>query len=140
MKITSYLSIDDREIKIKFTRSSGPGGQNVNKVSSAVELYFNIYDSKSIPPGIKVRLIKKLKGQIHKDGHLILKSDKFRMQTLNRKEALSRFKKIITEALIDPKHRIPTKPSVSSAARRLENKRFAGKIKKNRKVLLPDFM
>lgn len=140
MKIANNLSIHDSEIKLKFTRSSGPGGQNVNKVSSAVELNFNLYDSKSISPEIKARLANRLKGQLNNDGHLILKSDKYRMQNLNRKEVTERFKKIMIEALKKPRPRIPTKPSMSSVARRLSNKSFTGKLKKNRKIILSDLI
>ena len=140
MKITNNLLINEGEIKFKFTKSSGPGGQNVNKLSSAVELYFNIYESTSISSEIKTRLVHKLKGQITRDGLLVLRSDKHRLQNLNRKEVKERFKKIMIQALKKPKTRIPTKPSMSSSLRRLENKRFTGKLKKNRKTNLSDFI
>ena len=140
MKINDYITIDDDEIKFKFVRSSGPGGQNVNKVSSAVQLSFNVADSDSIPSEIKERIKEQLKGQITKDGLILLKSDTHRAQNLNRKDVINKFKMIINKASRKRKRRIPTKPTIKSVTKRLRDKKFLGNLKRKRRKPVMDHL
>ena len=138
MEIIKNLTIDDSEIKFKFTRSSGPGGQNVNKTSSAVTLCFDITESKSLSVQTKKRLLNNLRRQLTKEGQLIMRSDKFRYQNLNRSDVANKFKNTIVKALKIPRRRIPTMPSPGSQKTRLENKRLKGIVKKNRRLQSSD--
>ncbi len=129
INITTDISIDEKEIKLDFIRSSGPGGQNVNKVSSAVHLRFNIYGSPSLPDDVRERLILLAGKRINEEGMLIIKAGRFRTQNQNRQDAIERLIDLIREATIKPKKRFKTKPSVTSKKRILEDKRHRSKIK-----------
>ena len=138
MRITPAFDIDELELEERFVRSSGPGGQNVNKVSTAVELRFNLAANTSIPDYARAKL-KRLAGRrLTLDGVIIIQADRFRSQEQNRSDARERLKDLIAEALIVQKKRIKTKPSRSAKERRVDSKTTRGHVKKlrSRKVEL----
>ena len=132
MRINQTFDIDDNELEERFVRSSGPGGQNVNKVSTAVELRFNLAANTSIPPPAKARLAKLAGRRLTDDGVLIIQADRFRTQEMNRSDARKRLTDLIAEALIAPKPRIKTRPSRASKERRIKAKTVRGGVKKMR--------
>ncbi len=132
MRINGTLDIDDNELEERFVRSSGPGGQNVNKVSTAVELRFNLAANTSIPAAAKARLVKLAGRRLTDDGVLIIQADRFRTQEMNRSDARKRLTDLIAEALIAPKPRIKTRPSRASKERRIKAKTVRGGVKKMR--------
>tara|TARA_R110000868_G_scaffold37619_4_gene132865 strand:- start:16987 stop:17397 length:411 start_codon:yes stop_codon:yes gene_type:complete len=121
------------ELSFKAVRSSGSGGQHVNKVSSKIELTFNLADSSTLSDSQKARLIKKLSSRLTNDHVLILQCDESRSQHKNKQEAIKRFLEIIENGLIVPKRRIPTKISKSAIKKRLKAKRNLSEKKINRK-------
>ena len=131
--VNSNISIDEKEIKLDFIRASGPGGQNVNKVASAVQLRFDVEGSSSLPDKVRARLVLLAGRRITDDGILIIKAERFRMQALNRQDAINRLTGLIREALKEPKIRRKTKPSASSKRRMLDGKRHRSNLKKLRK-------
>ena len=134
IQITPKLAINDNEFEIDFVRASGPGGQNVNKVSSAVVLRFDIPNS-SLPVDVQQRLRKLAGKRITEDGTLIIKAQQFRTQERNRQDAIDRLVELIQQAVIPPKVRIPTKPTRASQMRRVESKRRRSEIKQARRVV-----
>ena len=131
--ITNDIALDENELHLEFVRASGPGGQNVNKVSSAVQLRFNVPQSACLSPEIKERLIKVAGRKISADGTLIIQARRFRSQEQNRVDAIHRLVALIQKAAVVPKIRRKTKPSASSRERRLKNKRQRGQVKQKRK-------
>jgi len=131
--INPEISIDEKEIKLDFIRASGPGGQNVNKVASAVQLRFNVEGSSSLPDKVRARLVLLAGRRITDDGILIIKAERFRTQSLNRQDAINRLAGLIREALKEPKIRKKTKPSASSKRRMLDSKRHRSKLKSLRR-------
>ena len=132
IQITPAISIDESELEESFVRASGPGGQNVNKVSTAVELRFNVEASPGLPGPVRARL-KRLAGQrLTNDGILIIKADRFRSQERNRDDARERLVRLIERAAVAPKPRIKTRPTKASKERRLKQKGRRGEIKKMR--------
>ncbi|MEE8540806.1 MAG: alternative ribosome rescue aminoacyl-tRNA hydrolase ArfB [Desulfobacterales bacterium] len=129
--ITKTIAIQENEIESKFMRSPGPGGQNVNKVSSAVQLRFNVLNSPSLPEGVRRRLLKS-DYRITAAGILIINAHRFRSQELNRKDALNRLIVTIRKAVWIPKPRLKTRPSLSSQRKRLARKHRHSTIKKTR--------
>ncbi len=122
------------EILFKATRSGGPGGQNVNKVSTRVELRFNVYASEVLTLQEKALISRKLKSKLTGSGDLIVTSQSERSQLMNRKKAEEKFYKLLASALTEKRKRKPTKPTEASKKKRLENKNQRGEIKKLRKV------
>ena len=132
LKITDQISLDERELEERFVRASGPGGQNVNKVSTAVELRFDVLGSPSLPEGVRVRLARLAGRKLSDEGILIIRADRFRTQERNREDARERLTELIRQATVVPKRRVPTKPSRASKARRRDDKKKRGRVKRLR--------
>ena len=130
--ITRTITVDESEIKESFVRSSGPGGQNVNKVATAVQLRFDVANSRSLPEEVKMRLISLAGNQITEDGMLIIDARRFRTQGRNREYAADRLVEIIRNAAQRPKIRRRTRPTKASKIRRLESKRRVAESKRLR--------
>ena len=130
--ITTRLSIDDREVDERFVRASGPGGQNVNKVSSAVRLRFDVRASPSLPPDVKARLERLAGNRMTGEGVLIINAQRHRTQERNRADALERLVALVREAAIPPVPRRETKVPRAERRRRREHKRRRGLVKKLR--------
>jgi ribosome-associated protein len=129
LRITDTISIDESEIEESFVRSSGPGGQNVNKLSTAVQLRFDVRRSPSLPNDVAIRLMRLAGRRMSKDGVLVLVAQNHRTQERNRAEALERLVALIQEAAVKPKPRRPTKPTAASRERRVEGKKRRSGIK-----------
>ena len=132
LKISEKVTIPSREIEISAVRSTGAGGQNVNKVASAIHLRFDIKAS-SLPYFYKHKLLQLKDSRISQDGVIIIKAQQFRSQLQNREDALRRLQKLIKSVLIVKKRRIKTKASKSAKRRRLDNKAKRGQLKASRR-------
>ena len=135
--ITSGVAIPDSEIEFTAVRSQGPGGQNVNKVSSAIHLRFDINQS-SLPDVFKQRLLKISDQRISKDGVIVIKAQTTRSQEKNRAEALERLQQLLVQVTYTPKVRRPTRPTKGSQKRRMDKKTQHGKQKSLRSKISPD--
>ena len=133
IEITPSFSIDENELQFSFVRSSGPGGQNVNKVATAAQLKFDVVHS-SLPDEAKDRLTQLAGKRISNEGILLIEARKYRTQEQNREAAISRFVDLVRRALQKPKARKKTKPTAASKAKRLEQKKQRGEIKKLRQT------
>jgi ribosome-associated protein len=123
VEITASVSINDDEIQIDFIRASGPGGQNVNKVSSAAQLRFDIWNSASLEPDVKARLVQLAGARVTEGGVLIIEARRYRTQEQNRLDALQRLVSLVLKALEKPKTRRKTRPTLASKQKRLQAKR-----------------
>ncbi len=132
--ITRTLSIDEKEIKLHFVRASGPGGQNVNKVASAVQLRFDVVNSLSLPGDVRMRLLRLAGKRITQEGILIIEARQYRTQERNREDALGRLVDLLRKATEKPKLRKKTRPTKAAKERRIESKKLRGSVKKMRKT------
>jgi len=133
IRVTDNIIIDEKEIKEDFIRSSGPGGQNVNKVATAVHLRFDVRNSPSLPDDVRLRLIRLAGRRLTGEGILIIKAGRFRTQDRNRQDAINRLEDLIRKASVIPKARRKTRPTLLSRKRRMEGKRRRGDIKRARR-------
>jgi len=134
IRVTGAISIDEGEIHLQFIRASGPGGQNVNKVATAVQLRFDMAHSPSLAEAVRERLNHLAGKRMTKDGYLLVDARRFRTQEQNRKDAVTRLIDLIRQAAQRPKIRKKTKPTRASQERRLESKHRRGKIKHLRRA------
>ena len=132
IRVNAQIQLDPREIQEEFVRASGPGGQNVNKVSTAVQLRFDVTHSPSLPEPVRDRLITLAGRRLTQDGVLILSAERYRSQRRNRDDALERLIALIREACQAETPRRPTRPTLASRKRRLEGKQRRGETKKLR--------
>ena len=137
IQINSQIEIDEEEIQENFIRSSGPGGQKVNKTSSAVQLRFNVIHSTSLPIEVRERLKHIAGNRITSEGELIIEANEYRSQERNRQEARRRLVQLIRQAARRPKARKRTKPTAASQKRRLEEKRRHSEKKRLRRNIPP---
>ncbi len=133
IEVTPEISIEERELDWEFIRASGPGGQRVNKVASAVQLRFDIVNSPALPEPVKQRILRHEGKKVTQDGVLIINARRFRSQDKNRQDAIERLINTIRNAAVEPKLRRATKPSPGSRMRRLEIKRRQSVKKRLRK-------
>ncbi|MGE5464048.1 MAG: alternative ribosome rescue aminoacyl-tRNA hydrolase ArfB [Syntrophothermus sp.] len=131
IEITPSFSIDESELQFAFVRSSGPGGQNVNKVATAVQLRFDINHS-SLPMEVKERLKHGAGNKITGEGELLIEAKRFRNQEQNREDALNRFIELIQHAFVKPKARTKTKPTKAAREKRLKEKKQRSEVKRMR--------
>jgi ribosome-associated protein len=139
IQITSSVSLSDEELSFDFIRASGPGGQNVNKVSTACQMRFNVRSSPSLQPEVKERLIKLAGNRVTEDGILLIEAKRYRTQEQNRFDAIARLTALIQQALVVPKIRRRTRPTRSSSAARVDLKVQRGAIKRTRRYKPEDW-
>ena len=132
IEITQDIILDENELQFEFVRASGPGGQNVNKVSSAVQLRFDVRNSPSLPEAVRERLLLLARNRVSEQGVLVIEARRFRTQEKNRQDALDRLVNLIRGAAEKPKIRKKTGPTEAARRRRLEAKRRRGEIKRVR--------
>ena len=132
LQVTPQLAIADEELVERFVRSSGPGGQNVNKVASAVELRFDAAQSPSLPEDVRTRLLARRDRRITDEGVIVISAQRFRTQERNREDARERLAALVLAATVAPVKRVATRPTRASKERRLTGKRERSQVKRNR--------
>ena len=132
IRVNAEIGIDEREIEESFVRASGPGGQNVNKLSTAVQLRFDVRSSPSLPEDVRERLERLAGSRLTRDGVLVINAQSHRTQGRNREDALDRLVELIRRAAIAPRPRRPTKPTKASRERRIEAKKRRAGLKLRR--------
>lgn len=137
IQVTRGIRIDERELEERFTCAPGPGGQNVNKVSTAVQLRFDVIRSASLPEEVRERLIRLAGSRISTDGVLLIDAHRYRTRERNRQDARGRLLHLLQQAAAQPKPRKPTRPTLASQRRRLEHKRAHAETKRLRGSLGP---
>ena len=130
--VTASLVLDERDLEERFIRASGPGGQNVNKVSTAVELRFRLGGFTELPDDVRARLEGLAGRRLTLDGEIVIRADEHRTQDRNRAEAQARLVALVKQATIRPKPRVKTKISKAQKAKRVDNKTRRGDVKANR--------
>jgi ribosome-associated protein len=134
IRVTGKIAIDEREVTESFVRSSGPGGQNVNKLATAVQLRFDVRRSPSLPPDVRARLERLAGARLTREGVLVITAQRHRTQGRNRQDAIDRLIALIRRAAIPPVPRRPSKPTAASRERRLEGKKRRGGLKELRRA------
>jgi len=130
--VTPEIAIDEREIRFEFIRAAGPGGQKVNKSSSAVQLRFDVIGSPSLPDEVRFRLMTLAGRRLSEEGVLVIEAKRFRSQDRNRQDAVDRLCSLIRQASRKPRRRKPTRPSIAARERRLQEKKRRSALKKQR--------
>jgi ribosome-associated protein len=133
IRVTAHIALDEREISEDFVRASGPGGQNVNKLSTAVQLRFDVRHSPSLPPDVRTRLERLAGSRLTRDGIIVISAQRHRTQPRNRQDALDRLIDLIRQAAVAPVKRRPTKPTRASRERRIEGKKRRSGVKRLRR-------
>ncbi len=136
--VTTNITLSDNEIKVSFTHASGPGGQNVNKVATAVKLTFDIVNSPSLPQDVKKRLQALGGRRVTKEGALIIDARRYRTQERNRQDAVDRLVSLVRNAASKPKPRKRTRPTRASREKRIQSKRNRSVVKQMRQAVNPD--
>jgi ribosome-associated protein len=134
LRVTAHISIDEREIEEQFVRASGPGGQNVNKLSTAVQLRFDVRHSPSLPDDVRARLERLAGSRLTRDGVLVIIAQRHRTQARNRQDALERLLDLVRRAAVAPVRRRPTRPTKAARERRIEGKKRRAGIKRLRRA------
>jgi ribosome-associated protein len=132
--ITDRCSVPESELQVSFIRSPGPGGQNVNKVSTGVQLRWDVAHTTALPPDVKGKLMRLAGSRMTSAGELIITAHSFRTQEANRTDALERLAELVRKAFFKPKRRIKTRPTAASRKQRVEHKKRRGEIKRDRRL------